>query len=283
MTSVAYAYSICSVCLLKNNLKRRGYKQNIIKKSFSKANTISRSSLLQYKEKQKCKRTPCVLTYHPLTLLVYDDECCIFLQHLQRLSPQEWLLCIVVLGFDISARTNRFLRLFSCCGLQYVGESKQTPEWTQKWPYKKDISSCEPALQTVWPQSRGFQQKATMVGSGKTLDSLECFSTDVQCPRMVLKLFLRQGWYVRTQGVLSHFCFSLYWSKHTTIDKSHSCGDKRCKCCKHMQHSSSYTSKVTGTQCKIFCTVNCKSANVIYIVKENIHIKLLFSVNTVRM
>ena len=34
----------------------------------------------------------------------------------------------------------------------------QTPEWTQKWPYKKDISSCEPALQTVWPHSRGFQQ-----------------------------------------------------------------------------------------------------------------------------
>ena len=31
-------------------------------------------------------------------------------------------------------------------------------EWTQEWPYKKDISSCEPALQTVWPQSRGFQQ-----------------------------------------------------------------------------------------------------------------------------
>ena len=32
-----------------------------------------------------------------------------------------------------------------------------------------------------------------------------------------------------------------------------------------MQHSSSYTSKVTGKQYKIFCTVNCKSANVIYI------------------
>jgi peptide-methionine (R)-S-oxide reductase len=50
---------------LTNNLKRRGYKQNIIKKSFNKANNISRSSLLQYKEKQKCKRTPCVLIYHP--------------------------------------------------------------------------------------------------------------------------------------------------------------------------------------------------------------------------
>jgi peptide-methionine (R)-S-oxide reductase len=50
---------------LKNHLKRRGYKQSIIKKSFSKAHDISRSSLLQHKEKQKCKRTPCVLTYHP--------------------------------------------------------------------------------------------------------------------------------------------------------------------------------------------------------------------------
>ena len=106
----------------------------------------------------------------PVTLLVYDDECCICLQHLQRLSPQEWLLPIVVLGFDIFARTNRFLRLFGCL-------------------------------------------KATMEGSGKILDSLEFFSTNVQCPRMVLKLFLRQGWYVRTQGVLLHFCFSLYWSK----------------------------------------------------------------------
>jgi hypothetical protein len=52
-----------------------------------------------------------------------------------------------------------------------------------------------------------------------------------------------------------------------TITESHSCGDKRCKCCKHMQHSSSYTSNVTGKQYKIFCTVNCKSANVIYILE----------------
>jgi hypothetical protein len=39
------------------------------------------------------------------------------------------------------------------------------------------------------------------------------FSTDAQCSRMVLKLFLRQWWYVRTQWVLLHFCFSLYWNK----------------------------------------------------------------------
>jgi hypothetical protein len=99
------------------------------------------------------------------------------MQHLQRLSPQEWLLPIVVLGLEISARTNRFLRLFGCLN-------------------------------------------ATMGGSGKILDSLE-----------------------------------------------YSCGDKRCKCSRHMQHSSSYTSKVTGKQYTIFCTVNCKSVNIIYILE----------------
>jgi hypothetical protein len=47
----------------------------------------------------------------------------------------------------------------------------------------------------------------------KDLGQFGFFSTDVQCSRMVLKLFLRQGWYVRTQRVFLHFCFSLYWSK----------------------------------------------------------------------
>jgi hypothetical protein len=50
---------------------------------------------------------------------------------------------------------------------------------------------------------------------------------------------------------------------NTTIGKSHSCGEKHSKCCRHMQRSSLYTSKVTGKQYKIFCTVNCKSANII--------------------
>ena len=45
---------------LRYHLNRRDYKQSIIKKSFRKDHNISRSSLLQYKEKQKC-----VLTYHP--------------------------------------------------------------------------------------------------------------------------------------------------------------------------------------------------------------------------
>jgi hypothetical protein len=38
-------------------LKRRGYKQIIIKESFNKAHNIPRISLLRYKEKQKGKRT----------------------------------------------------------------------------------------------------------------------------------------------------------------------------------------------------------------------------------
>ena len=37
-----------------------------------------------------------------------------------------------------------------------------------------------------------------------------------------------------------------------------------------MQHSSSYTSKVTGKQHNIFCTVTCKSANVICILEWSV-------------
>ena len=53
---------------LKNHLKRRGYKrrgykQSSMKKSLNKAQSNSRGSLFQYKEKQKCKRTQCFLTY----------------------------------------------------------------------------------------------------------------------------------------------------------------------------------------------------------------------------
>jgi hypothetical protein len=54
---------------------------------------------------------------------------------------------------------------------------------------------------------------------------------------------------------------------NTTIGKSHSCGDKHCKCCRHMQYSSSCTSNVTVKQYKLICTVNCKSANIIYILE----------------
>jgi hypothetical protein len=65
---------------LKNNLKRRGYKQNIIKKSFNKANNISRSSLLQYREKQKCKRTP----YHTVKLLESGEYIYIYITEISK-------------------------------------------------------------------------------------------------------------------------------------------------------------------------------------------------------
>jgi hypothetical protein len=58
------------------------------------------------------------------------------------------------------------------------------------------------------------------------------------------------------------------YKPNTTIGKSHSCGEKRCKCCRHMQHSSSYTSnKVTGKQWKNGSNVNGKSVNIICILE----------------
>jgi peptide-methionine (R)-S-oxide reductase len=141
---------------LKNHLKRRGYKQSIIKKSFNKANNISRSSLLQNKEKRKCKRTPCVLTYHPCLRNSFNT----------------------IRGHWTSVEKKFKL-------------SKVFPE----------------------PPMVAFKQ-----------------------PNSLRNLLVRAE-----------------MSKpNTTIGNSHSCGDKRCKCCKHMQHSSSYTSKVTGKQCKVF-------------------------------
>ena len=129
------------------------------------------SSLLQHKEKQKCKRTPCVLTYHP---------------------------CL----------RNSFNTIRG--------------HWTSVEKHSK--------LSKVFPE-----------------------------PTMVA---------FKHQNSLRNLLVRAEISKpNTTIGKSHSCGDKRCKCCKHMQHSSSYTSKITGKQYKIFCTVNCKSANVIYILE----------------
>ena len=39
---------------------------------------------------------------------------------------------------------------------------------------------------------------------------------------------------------------------NTIMGKSHSCGDKRLKCFRHMQHSSSYNSKVTENSTTYF-------------------------------
>ena len=117
---------------------------------------MSRSSLLQYKEKQKCKRMPCVLTYHP---------------------------CL----------RNSFNTIRG--------------HWTSVEKNSK-LSKVFPELPMV-----AFKQ-----------------------PNSLSDLLVRAE----------------MLSPNTTIGKSHSCGDKRCKCCKHMQHSSPYTSKVTGKQYKYF-------------------------------
>jgi hypothetical protein len=123
---------------LINHLKRRGYKQSIIKKSFSKAYSISRSSLLQHKENRKCKRTPCVLTYHPCPRNSFNTIC----EH-----------------------------------------------WTSVEKNSK-LSKVFP-----WPPMVAFKQ-----------------------PNTLRNLLVR--------AEIS--------KPNATIDKSHSCGDKRCKCCRHM-------------------------------------------------
>ena len=137
---------------LKHHLNRRSYEQSIIKKSFSKAHNISRSSLLQCNDKQKCKRTPCVLTYDP---------------------------CL----------------------------RKSFNAIREHWTSVEENSK----MSKVFP-------KPPMVAFKQ--------------PNSLINLLVRAD-----------------MSKpNTTIGKSHACGDKRCKCCRHMQHSSSYTSKVTGKQ-----------------------------------
>ena len=43
------------------------------------------------------------------------------------------------------------------------------------------------------------------------------------------------------------------------------CGDKRCKCCLQLQHAQLFHSKTTGKEYKIFCNVNYKTPNVVYL------------------
>jgi hypothetical protein len=39
----------------------------------------------------------------------------------------------------------------------------------------------------------------------------------------------------------------------------------RCKCCLQLQHAQVVHSKTTGKEYKIFCNVNCKTPNVVYL------------------
>ena len=55
-----------------------------------------------------------------------------------------------------------------------------------------------------------------------------------------------------------------YWSgaavsrPSSTVGQCKPCGDKRCKCCLHLQHAKAFHSKTTGKEYRIFCNVNCK-------------------------
>ena len=51
----------------------------------------------------------------------------------------------------------------------------------------------------------------------------------------------------------------------STVGQCKPCGDKRCKCCLQLQHAQVFHSKTTGKEYKIFCNVNCKTPNVVYL------------------
>lgn len=156
---------------LKGHLKRRGYKHKNIKNSFRKAESIPRSSLLTYKEKQKSKRIPCVLTYHP---------------------------CL----------RNSFKTI--------------RDHWTAIEKHSK-LSKIFPE-----PPMIAFKQ-----------------------PNSLRNILVRAD---------------LSKPNHT-VGNCQPCGDKRCKCCNQLQHSSTFHSKTTEKTYKIFCNVNCKSSNVIYVLE----------------
>ena len=51
----------------------------------------------------------------------------------------------------------------------------------------------------------------------------------------------------------------------STVGQCKPCGDKRCKCCLQLQHAQVFHSKTTGTEYNIFCNVNCKTPNVVFL------------------
>jgi hypothetical protein len=51
----------------------------------------------------------------------------------------------------------------------------------------------------------------------------------------------------------------------STVDQCKSCGDKRCKCCLQLQYAQVFHSKRIRKEYKIFCNVNCKTPNVVYL------------------
>ena len=54
-------------------------------------------------------------------------------------------------------------------------------------------------------------------------------------------------------------------SPSSTVGQCKPCGDKRCKCLLQLQHVHVFDSKTTGKEYKIFCNINCKTPNVVYL------------------
>ena len=51
----------------------------------------------------------------------------------------------------------------------------------------------------------------------------------------------------------------------STVGQCKPCGDKSCKCCLQLQSAQVFHSKTTRKEYKIFCNVNCKTPNVVYL------------------
>jgi hypothetical protein len=59
-----------------------------------------------------------------------------------------------------------------------------------------------------------------------------------------------------------------------TVGQCKPCGDKRCKCCLQWQHTQVFHSKTTGKEYKIFCNVNCKIPNVVYLLDSRLRVAI---------
>ena len=73
--------------ILRSNLKKRGYKNKVIKKGFERANQHQREELLQYKKKKVNNRVPFVLTFHP----AFKNLSSIMREHWQSLQKHQTL------------------------------------------------------------------------------------------------------------------------------------------------------------------------------------------------
>jgi hypothetical protein len=57
----------------------------------------------------------------------------------------------------------------------------------------------------------------------------------------------------------------------STVGQCKPCG---CKCCLQLQHAQVFHSKTTGKEYKIFCNVNCKTPNVVYLLDSRLRVAI---------